>query len=582
MKLKLLLLSRLHFAFEAFSGLLARKWQRKFYWHLAVLFTLFALVDTAFLHIASEIRTVTFDAMVRYRIAPPKPDPDIVIVDINEASLSALSKQYGRWPWPRRVLGEFVEQVEKQHPKAVVFDILFSDADVFNPKSDAAFDASIAKTNNTFFPTLLLDDSGDGLRQVKIAQIPGVVPVADEPQDMDATVNMILPYFKSAIDGGRLGTQNVTLDSDGVVRNYSVYAEGYGWQVPSLPARIGREFGWTPPSTDHMLLNWRGKPFSYRYIGFADAYLDMTAAHKKRAPDEFKDKIIIIGSTAPNLYDVRSTPMAEMHPGVEVLATAIDNYKHGDSLKFPEGRIWYLLITLAIIWFTAWAFSREEGRGNIDSLFGLSQVIMIAFSFASINFSNTYINLAGPVMLGIAYFTLARLYATATEKALEQNMVRAAAAREGELQATLLLIRFDTNRNVIPDGTLEKIRLGLKHLGTAPKSVEVMGGAQKGLWGLFEKTIAISWVADGEDADAQQAISNDVEQVLNGMQPLLRRFLLHADGAESHVLHRDNVRGGVDAEEGWRLLFAEALLKWGAGQDGRSPAADSFEIPPPP
>jgi CHASE2 domain-containing sensor protein len=567
MKLKLLLLSRLHFAFESFSAVLARKWQRKFYWHLAVLFTLFALVDTAFLHIASEIRTVTFDAMVRYRLAPPKPDPDIVIVDINEASLSALSKQYGRWPWPRRVLGEFVEQVEKQHPKAVVFDILFSDADVFNPKSDAAFDASIAKTGNTFFPTLLLDDSGDGLRQVKIAQIPGVVPVADEPQDMDATVNMILPYFKSAIDSGRLGTQNVTLDSDGVVRNYSVYAEGYGWQVPSLPARIGREFGWAPPSTDHMLLNWRGKPFSYRYTGFADAYLDMIAAHPKRAPDEFKDKIIIIGSTAPNLYDVRSTPMAEMHPGVEVLATAIDNYKHGDSLKFPEGRIWYLLITLAIIWLTAWAFSREEGRGNIDSLFGLSQVIMIAFSFASINFSNTYINLAGPVMLGIAYFTLARLYATATEKALEQNMVRAAATRDGELQATLLLIRFDTKRNVIPDSTLEKICHGLKRMGTVPKSVEVMGGAQKGLWGLFEKTIAISWVADGTDADAQQAISNDVEQMLNGMQPLLNRFLLHSEGAASHVLHRGNVRGGENAAEGWRLLFAEALLKWGAGAE---------------
>ncbi|TAJ78944.1 MAG: CHASE2 domain-containing protein [Gallionellaceae bacterium] len=562
MKLKLLLMSRMRFASAAFAKLIARKWRRNFYLYLAALFTLFALLDTAFLHITSEIRTVTFDAMVRYRLAPPQPDPDIVIVDINEASLSAMSKEYGRWPWPRQVLGEFVEQVEKQHPKAVVFDILFSDADVFNPKSDAYFDASIAKTGNTFFPMLLLDATSDKLRQVKIAQIPGAMPAPDETPQADASISMILPYFKSAIDGGRLGMQNVILDADGIVRSYPVYSEGYGWRLPSLPARLGREFGWPEPSTERMLLNWRGMPYSYKYASFADAYLDMGSKEKQRPQDEFKDKIIIIGSTAPNLYDVRSTPMAEMHPGVEVLATAIDNYKHGDSLRFPEGRLWYLLITLAIIWITAWAFRREGGRGSIDSLFGLSQVLLIAFSFASINFTDTYINLAGPVMLGIAYYTLARLYATATEKALERNTLSAALARAGELQATLLLIRFDTTRNVIPAGVLEKIRLGLKRIGAENKSVEVMGGAQKGLWGLFEHTIAISWIADAGDAAGQQAIRDDVEQVLDGLQPLLRRFLLHAEGAESHVLRYGKIHGGEQAGEEWRLLFAAALLAW--------------------
>jgi hypothetical protein len=347
-----------------------------------------------------------------------------------------------------------------------------------------------------------------------------------------------------------------------VVRNYPVYIAGYGWKLPSLPARIGREFGWPEPSTELMLLNWRGKPFSYKYVSFADVYLDMGSKQKQRALDEFKGKIVLIGSTAAGLYDLRATPMARMHPGVEVLATAIDNSKHGDSLRFPEGRIWYLLITLAIIWATAWAFYREDGRGNIDKLFGLSQVILIAFSFASINFSNIYINLAGPVLLGIAYFTLARLYATATGKALEQNMVRAAAARAGDLQATLLLISFDTRRNVIPDSVLEKVRLGLKRIGSAHKSVEVMSGEQKGLWGLFEKTIAISWVADAGDAEEQQAVEADVELVLAGMRPLLGKFLFHVEDAVSHVVQRGTVQGGEQAAAGWRLLFAEALLKW--------------------
>jgi CHASE2 domain-containing sensor protein len=148
------------------------------------------------------MRTVTFDPLVRYRIFPPKPDPDIVIVDINEESLSAMSGKYGRWPWPRRVLGEFVEQIEKQHPKAIVFDIMFSDPDVFNPKSDADFDASIAKTNNTFFPMLIVGSSDETLRQVKIAQIPGVKPIPDETPNIDATANMLMPFLNRQLREG--------------------------------------------------------------------------------------------------------------------------------------------------------------------------------------------------------------------------------------------------------------------------------------------------------------------------------------------------------------------------------------------
>jgi CHASE2 domain-containing sensor protein len=562
MTIKLHLKGRLHSAYESLSNFLARKWKRKFYLYLAALFTLFAISDTLFLHLTSEVRTVTFDPMVRYRLSPPKPDPNIVIVDINEESLSAMSKQYGRWPWPRKVLGEFVEQLEKQHPKAIVFDIMFSDADVFNPKSDAAFNASIATTNNTFFPMLMLGSSDETLRQIKIADIPGVTPMPDETPNMDSTMNMLMPFFKSAIDGGRLGTQNVMMDADGITRNYPVYAEGDGWRIPSLPARLGREFDWAEPTTDHMLLNWRGKPFSYNYIGFADAYTSMISGAASPAAGEFKDKIVIIGSTAPNLYDVRSTPMAEMYPGVELLATAIDNYKHGDSLRFPDGRIWYLLISLAIIWLTAWVFYREGGRGSIDTLFSLSQIILIAFTFASINFTDTYINLAGPAMLGIAYFTIARLYATSTEKALDRNMVSVAKSQPGEWQATLLLLRFDSGRNVISKGMLEQIRLALKKLGSKQKSVEVLNGTQKGMWGLFENTIAISWIAQVEDESAQQTINCDLEQMLQGLQPILARSLLNVEGAVSHVTHQGKIQGGAMAEEGWRLLFAQALLNW--------------------
>ena len=541
---------------------LAQLWKHSFYLYLAGLFTVFAVLDTTMLHFTGELRQTAFDAMVRHRIIVPKPDPDIVIVDIDEASLAAMSQDYGRWPWPRQVLGEFLEHLEKQQPRAVVFDILFSDADVYNPDSDAYFKAAIAATDNTYFPMLRLDPASDHLSQVKPSMIPGVTPLPDAQPDDKATVAVVLPHFQSALDGGRLGLHNIYPDFDGVARRYSVYREAYGWRLPTLPSRIAQELGWRQPDAQQVLLNWRGKPFTYRHVSFSDVYADMGNREKKRPQDEFKNKIVIIGSTAPSLFDIKATPMDRMFPGVEILATAIDNFKHGDALRYPEGRVWYLLITLAIVWLTAWGFYRDAGRGKIDRVFGLSQFILIGITYASINLTNVYINLTGPVTIGLAFFSLARLYAMATGKALEQNMVRAATARSGELQATLLLIRLDSGRNAIRAAVLEKIRNALEKTGQASKSLEVLTGDQKGLWDLFENTLAISWVAAAGDLDAQKAIRQDAETVLAALTTVLQRHLAQPDNAASHHLHSGRLDGGAAATAGWRIMFAEALLEW--------------------
>ncbi|MDP3482495.1 MAG: CHASE2 domain-containing protein, partial [Sulfuricella sp.] len=484
---------RLRSALSRLSALLAKKWKHGFYLYLAGIFTLLITADALFLHLAADMKQTAFDMMVRYRVVVPKPDPDIVIVDINEASLAAMAKDYGRWPWPRQVLGEFVEQIEKQRPKAIVFDILFSDPDVYNPDSDAYFDAAIAATGNTFFPMLRLDPSDDALSRIKPAMIPGVVALGSEAQ-RDATVAMVLPHFKAALEGGRLGLHNIYPDADGIVRQYPVYRDDYGWKIPSLPLRIAQQLKFPQPEAQRVLLNWRGQPFTYRSASFGDVFADLTSKNKQRPPDEFTGKIVIIGSTAPSLFDIKPTPLSRMHPGVEILATAIDNFKHGDYLRFPDARIAYLLLTLAIVWATAWGFYRNVGQDKFDRLFGASQFILLAISYASINFTTTYINLTGPVTLGLAYFTLARLYAFATGRALEKSAVRASQERGGELHGVLMLIRLGVPAGALSEGALKKIRRGLEKTGSATQSVEILNGRQKGIWGLFEDTLAISWL----------------------------------------------------------------------------------------
>ncbi|MDD5241320.1 MAG: CHASE2 domain-containing protein [Sulfuricella sp.] len=543
------------------STFLARKWKNNFYLYLAALFSAAILLDVFFLHLATDMRQATFDMMVRYRVVVPKPDRDIVIVDINEASLAAMAGEYGRWPWPRQVLGEFVEQLEKQQPKAVVFDILFSDPDVYNPDSDAYFNAAIAATGNTFFPMLRLDPADDRLSQIKPGMIPGVAAI-DGEADRDATVAVVLPPFKSILQGGRLGLHNIYPDADGIVRQYLAYLDDYGWKIPSLPLRVATELGFAQPDAQRFLLNWRGKPFSYHTVSFSDVYTDMASKNKKRPQDEFKGKIVIIGSTAPSLFDVKPTPLSRMHPGVEILATAIDNLKHGDYLRFPDARIAYLLLTLAMVWATAWGFYRGVGQDKFNALFGASQFILIAISYASINLTTTYINLTGPVTIGLAYFTIARLYALATGRALEKNSVRTSQNHGGNQYAVLMLIRLDGHEQIMGERAWEKVRKGLEKTKGAPKSVEMLKGRQKGLWALLENTLAISWVCQEDDADRRGQISRDIEVLSQALGPLLQKNGAYADNGAEWFVHEAPIEGGEKARTEWRALFADALLRW--------------------
>ncbi|HVN95579.1 MAG TPA: CHASE2 domain-containing protein [Syntrophorhabdaceae bacterium] len=554
------------------SGLsqrMAMRLKSNFYIYLAVVFSLLIVIDAVFLHITTNMRQAAFDAMVRYRIVVPKPDKDIIIVDINEASLSAMAKEYGRWPWPRQVLGEFLDHLEDERPKAVVFDILFSDPDIYNPDSDAYFDHAVSRTTNTFFPMLRLDQASDALSQIKASMIPGVTQLSQDARQ-DATIGIILPHFASILQGGRIGLHNIYPDPDGTVREYTVYRDDYGWKVPSLPARVVGGLGYAEPSVERVLLNWRGKPFSYQTVTFSDVFDDMTSKNRKRPQNEFTDKIVLIGSTAPSLFDVKPTPMSRLHPGVEILATAIDNMKHGDYLRYPEGRTVYPLLALAIVWAAAFGFYRNVRRDRIDPLFGASQFILLGVSYATINFTNTYINLTGPVTVGLAYFTVARIYATATSKALETSALKTSEGRQGELAAFLLLIHVGDPDSMVDEGTVKRIYHRLQKTGTETKSVEMLKGRQEGIWALFEQTLAVSWVVPADDRSARDRVTKDIDHVTTSLNSILPNGTGVRKQAATWFVHEGRISGGKEAREGWRTLFAEAQLRWheAAVQDG--------------
>jgi adenylate cyclase len=547
---------------------LTRKLNNNFYLYLATLFTLLVLLDAGVFHVGQNMRDKAFDFMVKHRVLQPKADPDIVILDINEASLAAFSKEYGRWPWPRQVLGELVENIQTQQPKAIVFDIVFSDADIYNQDSDAYFNEVITACENCFFPILRLDESQDHLSALLLPQIPGTdrtpqntpfTPVAGKAEP----IAVVLPHFKGALKPKRLGTHNVYPDSDGILREYRMFEDKSYWRLSALPKVIA-EFAEsnTENLPKDMLLNWRGKPFSYTYATFSEVFTDLASQNKKRPQDEFTNKIVIIGSTAPGLFDIKPTAMDKQFPGVEIMATAIDNAIHGDYLKVWRGKVPYVLLSLLLIWLTTMAFYFKMDREKFNSLFTGGQIGLLVLSYIGINVGNTYLDFTAPLLWTAAFFAIAKIYALATDRALQRWLAFGVSASNAENTVLIMPILVESNEP-LSDAILKKLKIQIELVSKTPNTVEILQGTQRGIWGLFGDMLVVSWLFADSKPEYSESAKQDAKQIAAQLPTLISNIGLPNSTETRYVLHEGRLFN-QDAKmlaPQWRTLFAQAVIQ---------------------
>ena len=469
------------------------KSQGRFYLYLAIFCSVLVVLDAGSFELIRGMKLKTFDVIMKNRILFHKADPDIVIVDIDEASLEAMAQEYGRWPWPRQVFAEFLETLEEQQPSAVVFDILFSDPDVFNQESDSYFNDVVSESENTFFPMMRLSPTNDELSKVTPSMIPGVEPVHGEAQE-EKGIALVLPAFTGILQSGRMGTNNVYPDRDGIVRQYPIYRDHFGWRVLSLPAKLGERLGWRLPNDSDVFLNWRGKFGAFQSVRFSEVFEDFLRREKQRASDEFTDKIVIVGSTAAALFDTKPTPMEKIHPGVEILATAIGNIKNGDWITQAQNPWLFTALALGLIWATALAFLTGVKRKAIDMVFAGSQVGLMGFTFASLNLTTYYLDLTAPITAGLIYFSLARVYAYAEATIMEKYVwLNVEEGVEG-WQYTVVAVVQPESLEEIPEGrflTLLKHGLYGKKVGF---TIEAFSRKPAGIEKAFQNMFLIYWV----------------------------------------------------------------------------------------
>jgi adenylate cyclase len=300
-------------------------------WALALLFTAIGALEILELQVMQPLENRLMDRFVRSHAAALEPDPDIVIVDIDESSLARMQDVAGRWPWPRSVHAELVQGLAAQKPAAIVFDLLFSEHDVDRPEADALWVETLRETEKVYLPTQLLEpaDGAHGVRLAELQDALGLQAAADA--FADARAILLAPTIVPP-ELWRTGLINYLEDADGIGRRYLLRRELAGWQIPSLPARVARDLGYAVEGNE-LLLHWRGGVGAHRHVPYADLYEDFGRRERQRQPDEFRNKIVIVGTAAAGLHDLRATPIATLYPGVEMLATALDNLKNGQRMQ---------------------------------------------------------------------------------------------------------------------------------------------------------------------------------------------------------------------------------------------------------
>lgn len=321
------------------------------------------------------LRLIAFDSYQLLHPATYDPSLPVRIVDINEDSLERI----GQWPWSRTTIADLLQKLADQGAAVVAFDIIFSEPDrtspeqmvkLMNPDEAAKLEPLIAgkPTHDAVFAETIARTPA--VLATALSQRPTPPPVkagyavaGDDPSAFivnfpGATTN--LPAFDAAATG--IGSINWIPDRDQVVRRVPlVYrvgkqfvptlvtealrvAQGAGTYVLKSSNASGEEafgevrglnhvrVGGIEIPTDRdggMWLQFRpAEPQSY-----IPAWKVLAGEND---PQAIAGTIVLVGTSAPGLMDLRATPLDTAIPGFEVHAQALEHILSGRTLVRPD------------------------------------------------------------------------------------------------------------------------------------------------------------------------------------------------------------------------------------------------------
>ncbi len=358
-----------------------------------------------------------------------KINPNIVIIEIDDKSL----EEFGRWPWTRGYHAALLDIIEDYGPKAVVFDILFSEPQAEHPEEDKLLAYQSKKIGNVFHAAFF-DLKEDRLMRIR--------PVK---------VTLPLPELMESARG--TGFVNILVEPDGKVRKMPLFLEHEGKAYASLDALaaafyLGRDAGELNIPTDKdgmMWLNYAGVFQKFKRVSFADIARSFDQIQKGEGPvidlSMLKDKLILIGLTATGAEDFWSTSVSPLYPGIGIRAASVNMILQRDFLRrigrFANFIVLLLLgISLGIV-----VPKRNPFQGLL--YFAILAGGLILLAIAIFDLFNLWMALATPLILvSVTYLsiTLNQFIIARFEKGLiEQELKIASRIQESILPQRLPL-----------------------------------------------------------------------------------------------------------------------------------------------
>ncbi len=314
------------------------------------------------------------------------PDTSLIIVAIDNGSLDFFEKNGIYWHWPRSFHGHLTKFLTDAGARSIVFDILFDSPDLdraesYSEETDGAFAQAMAGSGLAVLGAELNPDS------LEFSYLQGSVSLeynaagwkeALDPNDGRLPIDTL---FNAAAS---IGLTNIEPDMDGIVRRISPLRQVGGGYVPCLALGAllemqgistirssGRhiEVGDYIIPVDERgdyLINWYGACCAdgvFRYLPYAAVIQSASAIQYGQNPVippwVFKDKIVIIGTDASGLRDLRPTPIMHegMHPGMEIWATVLSNWVQNNHIIHVHP-IYTLLLTLLLASAVLYSFDR--------------------------------------------------------------------------------------------------------------------------------------------------------------------------------------------------------------------------------
>jgi len=285
----------------------------------------------------------------------------LILVDQNSLDWGTGENGWS-WPWPREVYGVISDYCKRQGARMLAVDVLFTEPSPFGEADDERLGKAMSDYGRVISAMFLGEKTGSEQKwpeylpppEVQVAEFEQWIKENRDAQMIFSHASFPIPEVSR--NSRTLCNVHLNPDPDGVYRRAGLFSVFDGKHVPSLgiaafladstvkEARIKKgmlSIGDYDIPLDHKgnaILHYRGPSGTHRSYSAAavlQSELRLISGEKPVIADEnaFKDKYVFLGFSAPGLYDLRSSPVGGVYPGVEIHATMLDNLLARDFIR---------------------------------------------------------------------------------------------------------------------------------------------------------------------------------------------------------------------------------------------------------